>query len=147
MIQVTMVPRENVPEIWTLVKDHLSKAADYTFGRYTVDDIYDAIIDYDHTLWIAFDESSIKGAVVTNFSNYPKKKYLNMVFTGGEDLKEWKEPMLKILQHWAFDNHCDGIESTGRPGWAKIFANDGHRVVWHTYELPAGNAGLGAQHG
>lgn len=142
-MQVTMIPREYVPDCWDDVKEHLAKSAEYTYGRYEVEDIFDAIMDYNHDLWVAFDENGIKGAVVTNFAHYPKKKYLNMVFCGGEDLKEWKEPMLKILQHWAFDNHCDGIESTGRPGWAKVFASDGHKVVWHTYELPTATVGLG----
>ena len=146
-MKVSMVPREYVPDTWEDVRGHLKKAAHYTFGRYTVDDIYDAIMDYDHTLWIAFDEEGVKGAVVTTFTQYPKKKFLNMVFTGGIELKAWKEPMLKLLQHWAYDNNCEGIESTGRPGWAKIFAGDGHRVVWHTYELPAATVGLGAEHG
>jgi len=144
MMQVTMVPREFVPNTWPDVRDHLNKAAAYTFGRYEVEDIYDAIMDYDHTLWIAFDETGVKGAVVTSFAHYPKRKYLNMVFCGGEGLKDWKEPMLKLLQHWAFDNQCDGIESTGRPGWTKVFANDGRKIVWYTYELPAATVGLGA---
>lgn len=147
MIKVTMVPREYVPQIWKDVKDHLAKAAEYTYGRYEVDDIFDAIMDYDHILWIAYDGDSIKGAVVTNFMNYPRKKYLGMVFCGGVDLVEWKDPMLRMLQHWAHDNNCTGIESTGRPGWAKIFQNDGHKTVWHTYELPAADVGLGAQNG
>lgn len=143
-MQVSMVPKEHVKGCWDQVKDHLAKAAEYTYGRYEVDDILDAILDYDHVLWIAFDEEGVKGAVVTNFMHYPKKKYLGMVFCGGIELEKWKEQMLKILQHWAYDNQCDGIESTGRPGWAKIFQNDGHKVVWHTYELPAATAGLGA---
>lgn len=143
-MMVSMVPTEHVPNIWPEVRDHLSKAAEYTFGRYEVEDIYDAIMDYDHTLWIAFDEHEVKGAVVTNFAHYPKKKYLVLVFCGGIELAKWKEPMLKLLQHFAYDSQCDGLESTGRPGWAKIFANDGHRPMWHTYELPAADAGLGA---
>lgn len=143
-MQVTMVPREHVSDCWDSVEKHLAKAAEYTYGRYEVEDIYDAIMDYDHDLWIAFNEEGVKGAVVTKFVHYPKKKYLDMVFCGGEDLKDWKEPMLKLLQHWAFDNSCDGIESTGRPGWTKVFANDGCKTVWYTYELPAATAGLGA---
>lgn len=147
MMQVTMVPKDHVDRMWGSVRDHLSKAAEYTYGRYDVDDIYDSIKDYDHDLWIAFDEEGVKGAVVTKFAFYPRKKYLDMVFTGGVELAKWKDPMLKLLQHWAFDNQCEGIESTGRPGWAKIFQNDGHKVVWHTYELPAATAGLGAKNG
>jgi hypothetical protein len=72
-MQVTMVPKKHVDDVWEQVKDYLDGAAQYTHGRYDVDDILDAILDYDHTLWIAFDEQGIKGAVVTNFMHYPKK--------------------------------------------------------------------------
>jgi len=146
-MQVSLVPLELVPKYWGEVEQHLAKAAEYTHGRYEVEDIFDAIMDYDHHLWIAFDEEGVKGAVVTKFALYPRRKYLDMVFTGGERLAEWKDPMLKMLQAWAYDSGCDGIESTARPGWAKIFKNDGHMPLWQTFELPAGTAGLGAQNG
>ena len=143
MMKVSMVPREHVTDIWDAVRPHLKKAADYTYGRYEVDDILDCITDYDHTLWIAFDEKGIKGAVVTMMAQYPRKKYLDMVFTGGVELESWKAQMLDLLQKWAFDNECSGIQSTGRPGWAKIFKADGHKPLWNTYELPVANTGLG----
>jgi hypothetical protein len=95
-------------------------------------------------LWIAFDDEKIKGAVVTNFMHYPKKKYLCMTFCGGVELDKWKDPMLKLLQHFAHDTHCDGIEATARLGWTKIFKDDGHKPLWQTFQLPAAEAGLGA---
>jgi len=143
-MQVTMVPREHVDSVWNQVKGYLEKAAEYTHGRYDVNDIYDAVMDYDHTLWIAFTEQEIKGAVVTTFSHYPKKKYLVMTFCGGVELDQWKGPMLKLLQHFAHDTHCDGVEATARLGWTKIFRNDGHVPLWQTFQLPAADAGLGA---
>jgi hypothetical protein len=143
-MQVTLVPLEHVKDCWPLVEDYLRGAAEYTHGRYQVEDIFDAVVEYDHQLWVAFDEEKIKGAVVTNFVHYPKKKYLCMSFCGGVELDKWKDPMLKILQQWATDNHCDGIEATARPGWTKIFKTDGHKALWHTFELPAAEAGLGA---
>ena len=143
-MQVTMVPREYVGQVWNDVKDYLAGAAEYTHGRYEVEDIYDSIMDYDHSLWIAMDGAQIKGAVVTNFIFYPKKKYLCMSFCGGVELDSWKDSMLKLLQHWAFDNQCDGLEATARPGWTKIFKGDGHKALWQTFELPAADAGLGA---
>jgi hypothetical protein len=147
MIKVSMVPAEHAVSIWAKVEPHLEKAAQYTHGRYRVEDILDCITDYDYTLWIAFDEAEVKGAVVTSMAQYPRKKYLDMVFCGGDELKEWKEPMLKLLQRWAFDNKCDGIESTGRPGWTQIFKSDGCKPLWYTYELPAAEAGLGDNNG
>ena len=40
------------------------------------------------------------------------------------------------LRKFAIDMNCDGIESSGRPGWVKIFSNNGVRASWITYELP-----------
>jgi hypothetical protein len=139
-----MVPRENVWQVWAQVKDYLAGAAEYTHGRYEIEDIYDAILEYDHTLWVAFDGEEIKGAVVTNFAHYPKKKYLVMAFCGGVELDQWKDPMLKLLQHFSYDTQCNGVEATARLGWAKIFKGDGHKPLWQTFELPAADAGLGA---
>jgi hypothetical protein len=142
MIRTSFVPKEHIDACWGQIEEYLKGAADYTHGRYEVNDIYWAIVDYDHHLWIAFDDEQIKGAVVTNIVNYPRKRYLCMSFCGGVELEKWKDPMLKMLQHWAFDNHCDGIEATARPGWAKIFKDDGHVPLWRTFELPTGNKGL-----
>ena len=145
--QVSLVPPQMVEQVWPSVERYLADSAEYTYGRYTVDDIKDTITDYDHHLWIAFNDSVVKGAVVTNIITYPRKKCLSMVFCGGIDVREWRDQMISMLQAWAFDNNCDSIECTGRPGWAKILANNGHKVVWHTFEIPAGEAGLGEKHG
>lgn len=146
-MQVSMVPNDHVDAVWDKVKDYLDGAAQYTHGRYTVDDIYDCIKEYDYTLWIAFDKDKIKAAVVTNFTHYPRKKYLNMVFCGGEDIDTWIGPIIKMLQCWAFDNECDGLEATARLGWAKVFKGDGYKPLWQTFQLPAADAGLGDIHG
>jgi hypothetical protein len=122
----------------------MNRAAEYTVGRYDVDDIFDSVTQYNHQLWVAFDETKdIKGAVVTAIKQYPRKKYLDLVFIGGDDAIQWKDPMLKMLQHWAFDNECDGIESSGRMGWGRVFKDDGYKMLWQTYELPIADAGLG----
>jgi hypothetical protein len=122
----------------------MEKAAEYTYGRYLPEDILDSIVQYDHHLWLAFEGEDIKGITVTRFAQYPRIRCLDMVFCAGDEGMEWKDPMLKILQHWAYDNHCDRIESSGRVGWAKIFKNDGYKALWQVYELPVANSGLEA---
>ena len=114
----------------------MEKAAKYTYGRYTSDDIYDSLKEYDHQLWVAFDSGTIKGAVVTNIITYPRRKILCMSFCGGIELKDWKDPMLELLKRFAKDSGCDGIEATARRGWAKVFENDGYKGHWVTFELP-----------
>ena len=135
-MQVSAVPAEYVKQVWPDVTEYMQGAADYTYGRYEVSDILDLITDYDYTLWIAFNEAGIKGAVVTNFSDYPRKRMLCMQFCGGIEVTTWQGPMLELLQRWSRDNDCDGIESTGRAGWSKVFKSDGYKPLWQTYELP-----------
>lgn len=146
-MQITMVPYEEVERVWPSIEPYMDGAAEYTHGRFTADDILEQVLHYDHILWLAYENEIIKGAVVTSILNYPRAKTLSMVFTGGINLDEWKEPMLDVLRRWAKDNECDSIESTGRPGWAKVFKADGHVPLWHTYELPIENIGEGEQHG
>jgi len=135
-MEVSMVPPQLINTCWKQVEPFMDKAAKYTYGRFTSDDIYDSVMEHDYQLWVAFDSSVIKGAVVTNVMVYPKRKLLCMSFCGGYDLKEWKEPMLSLLQRYAKDMGCDGIEATARAGWAKIFQSDGYKQNWVTFELP-----------
>jgi len=136
MIEVSLVPTQFIDTCWAQIEPFMERAAKYTYGRYTSNDIYDSIVEHDYQLWVAFDATGIKGAVVTNIGIYPKRKLLTMAFCGGRDLKEWKAPMLSLLQRFAKDMGCDGIESTARAGWAKIFSNDGYKQHWVTFELP-----------
>ena len=136
MIEVSMVPREYIDTCWDKVEGFIGKAARYTYDRYTSSNIYDMVKEGDYHLWVAYDEGTFKGAVVTNIMTYPQKKTLCMQFCGGEQLKLWKDQMLDLLKRFARDSGCEGIESTGRPGWAKVFKNDGYKAIWVTYELP-----------
>jgi hypothetical protein len=135
-MEVSMVPPQLVNTCWTQIEPFMKKAAKYTYGRFTSDDIYDSVVEHDYQLWVAYENKVFKGAVVTNVMVYPKRKLLCMSFCGGYDLKEWKEPMLSLLQRYAKDMGCDGIEATARAGWAKIFLNDGYKQHWVTFELP-----------
>jgi hypothetical protein len=135
-VEVSLVTREYVDTCWDQIKEYLEGAAEYTFGRYTVDDIKDCVTDYDFHLWVAFDDTKFYGAVVTDFTHYPRFKALSMQFCGGVELDKWKSPMLNILQRWARDNGCEKIESFGRPGWSKVFKDDGYVERFRLYELP-----------
>lgn len=131
-----MVPAQYIDSCWPKIEPYLQRAADYTFGRFTADDIYDSIVEHGYQLWVAFDGQEILGAVVTQFMVYPKKKTLSMTFCGGVKLRLWKDPMLALLQKFASDMSCDAIEATARKGWAKVFKTDGYKERWVTFELP-----------
>lgn len=143
-MQVSMVPPEHIHTLWPQIEGYMVEAADYSGGRYEPVDILDALLNNVYTLWVAFtDEGEVKGAVATSFVNYPRKSLLHLTFCGGDEGMAWKQPMLDMLQRWAYDNRCDGIEANGRLGWSEIFKEDGYKPLWQVFELPAADAGLG----
>lgn len=143
-MRVALVPVDQVENIRPAVFSHVETAAEYTYGRFTTEDIFTAITDYEHTLWVAYDtDAVIKGIVVTALKQYPRMRALDLTFLGGDEGFSWKDEMLRVLQCWAFDNHCDVIESSGRFGWAKVFKADGYKPLWQVYELPVGDSGIG----
>jgi len=137
-VNVTLVPQDQVLDVWPRIAEYMRESAEYTNGRYDAEDILSLILDYSYPLWIAFEGHDIKGAVVTRFVQYPKKKYLSLDFVGGArgEGMGWKDPMLAVMRRWAKDNHCQGIESTGRLGWERIFRDDGYVPGLRNYELP-----------
>ena len=140
-MEVSLVPPEYVEDMWPRIFPHLSKAAEYTFGRYEPEDIIEFVLSGQAHLWVAFDEDAIKGVTITRFWQYPRKKCLDMVFIGGDEGFSWKEEMLVMLQRWAYESGCDAIESSGRPAFARVFKDDGYRLLWQVYELPVTGVG------
>lgn len=146
-MQISLVPPQMVEDLWPRIFPHLSNAAEYTFGRYEPEDIMDFVLTGHAHLWVVLDEENVKGLTITRFWQYPRKKCLDLVFLSGDDGFSWKDDMLKILQHWAYDNKCDVIEASGRPGLARAFRDDGYRPLWQVFELPVAETGLGGQNG
>lgn len=144
MIVTTYVPKEYIELVWDKIESYLDGAAEYTYGRFNVEDIKEDLFNKDQQLWIAFDDESEKvyGAVVTQILTYPRIKSLVMHFTGGIELPKWKAPMLALLQEFARNNGCAVIESYGRDGWEKVFKDDGFKKRFMFYELPVENTNV-----
>jgi hypothetical protein len=135
-MEISIVPVEHIDSVWPSVEQYLKGAADYTYGRFTVEDIKNRLYTAPQQLWIAYDKEIIYGAVVTEITQYPQMRTLVMHFTGGVELPKWKNEMLQMLQRFAKDQGCNVIESYGRIGWEKVFKNDGFKSRFMFYELP-----------
>jgi hypothetical protein len=146
-MEVSLVPSEMVQAIWPRVFPHLTKAAEYTFGRYEPEDIFDFVVTGGAHMWVALREDAIEGVTITRFWQYPRKLCLDVVFLGGENWEDWKDDMFDILQRWATESGCDVIESSGRPGFARAFKDRGYTPLWQVFEFPVTSTGVGGQNG
>ena len=137
-VQVSLVPTDHVDTVWPAVVGYVANALEYTYGRYEPEDFYKHLTDGTHFLWIAFEEEHIKGCVITHILQYPRKRFLGCPIVAGDEFPTWKAPMLAILQRFATDNQCEGLEATARLGWSRVFKDDGYKALWQTFQLPAG---------
>ena len=135
-MEISVIGKDQVDSVWLMIKDYAQGAADYTYGRFTANDIRTGLKTKNQHLWIAHEDEKALGFVVTQISDYPQMRALIMHFTGGEDLPKWKEQMLEELQNYAYNNGCDIIESMGRKGWGRVFKEDGFEERFMFYELP-----------
>jgi hypothetical protein len=120
-VNVSLVPGSHVESVWDSVKDFLTPAIKVTNGRYMLYDVYAAIKADRMQLWIAFnDEREVLGCEVTSITDYPSRRVLTSVFTGGRKINLWKNEMMGILVQWAEDNQCTAIEGYGRKGWIRM---------------------------
>ena len=62
-------------------------------------------------------------------------KYLSFIVSwGGEQLKEWVDDCVEIMNSFAENSECDTIEVHGRKGWEKILTKYGVEHSSSTYE-------------
>jgi hypothetical protein len=119
-VKVSLVPIEHINAVWERLVPILEPAVAVTNGRYTTYDVYVAAQQSNIQLWIAFEGESIYGLEVTCVTDYPSKRVLTSMFTGGAKLREWRAEMMDVLVRWAKDNQCTAIEGYGRDGWVKM---------------------------
>ena len=120
-MNVSLVPENKIDDVWESVKGFLIPAIRVTSGRYMLYDVYVALKRAEMQLWIAFDdEREIIGCEVTSITDYPSRRVLTSLFTGGRNIRLWKDPMMGVLVRWAEDNECTAIEGYGRKGWLKM---------------------------
>ena len=123
--RVSAVPQEHVDLSWSAVGPILGRATDESHGRHSVMSVHDDLVEGRKQLWIAFEDLDIKGIVVTRVVDYPHRRVLLIQFCAGDGLEEWRGPMLDLLEMYAMDVGCDGLELVGRKGWARMLAQHG----------------------
>lgn len=108
------------------IQKHLTRIAELTTGRLTAEDLIKLVRDGIYQLWVVFDtdERSLKthGIVLTELKQYPRKKFLCIQHCTGRQgsLQDSGVDTIAILEKFALDEGCAGVEFVGRFGWERF---------------------------
>tara|TARA_R100001244_G_scaffold57877_1_gene48956 strand:+ start:871 stop:1419 length:549 start_codon:yes stop_codon:yes gene_type:complete len=123
LIQASVVPPEYIRHIYPKVEGFLDRLVPTTNGRFEKIDLLHDMLTGRENLWVVVEEEdneeNIIGIVITEVMHYPRKRMLAIQYCSGDRLDEWMDNTLEILENWALDNDCEGMELTGRKGWVK----------------------------
>ena len=130
VLDISFIPPEDIDSVWDIVSKILKRAVKRSYGRMSVIDIYNNVIDERSHLWVAYNTDTLKieGCAVTQFQEYPTGlRMLNIDLLAGKKMEDWAHEGVDTLYAWAESNGCDGIEFISRPGfwhWVK------HKKGW-----------------
>lgn len=114
-----MIQAQDMHKEMLRVRPFLQPALDHGGNTHDYVHIVNGVLSGNLHLWPA--ENS---ALVTEFHNFPNKRYLH-VFLAGGDLEEIRL-LDKDLEAFAKQCGCAGISLNGRPGWVKALTDLGY---------------------
>ena len=129
-MRIALIPPGMVADTIPQLLPHLKTSQEWAKGRVTVDNILKFVLDGQMQLWVGHEEGKIYGHVITEIKQYPQCRMLVVQYCAGEPnhMKYVDDEMFDLLDRFAMDAGCSGIEFVGRPGWRKQAEKYGFEV-------------------
>lgn len=137
MLEVQLVPRGRILEALGCLRNHLQESVAWTEGRMDVDDLASLALAPQAQLWVVINEFGVlDGYLLTEIKKYPKKPMFVVHHCAmTPHVKEQvEEQMHKVMEQFARDAGCFGVEFFGRPGWRKHAKKFGYETQTVVYE-------------
>jgi hypothetical protein len=129
-MRASLVPPGMVSSVIPALLPYLAESEKWSKGRASVDDILRFVLNQQMQLWVVHEENTIYGHVVTEIKEYPRFKMLVVQYCAGEPdhMQYVDDEIFDLLDRFAKDTGCSGIEFVGRPGWRKQAEKYGFEV-------------------
>lgn len=132
---IGLVPPEDIDSVWEPIKHLLDPAVERSNGRWEMEALYNSLKDFNQHLWLIFDEfGRIHAAAVTQMVTYPAKSMMVIEFIGGKGVKYWVDDFVTLVEKWAKDNGCKGVEATARFGFWKWLESHKYEKAYTVFE-------------
>jgi hypothetical protein len=137
-LKIALVPHGKITLVVPSLIQYLQKSEAWTRGRATVDDIVGFIYSGRMQLWLVYDPTDLRGYgyVISEVKEYPRCKMLVIQYCAGEPnhMQFVEDVMHRVLESFAKDAGCAGIEYFGRPGWKQHVKKYGYDIQTVVYE-------------
>ena len=124
----TLVKPEDILHVWAFAEKHLKKSAKRSDGRITLRDLLEECLSGESNLWIVYKKEEfpeLMGCGITQITHYPTGlKMLNIDHVAGVKQQMWTREAIEILESFAKDCNCDGIEAIARAGFLSWIKED-----------------------
>lgn len=118
-----------VVQEWAKCREALLPAIEMTGGTHTEDDVLTALIQGRMLLW-----RNGKSALVTEFSQFPRMKVINVFLAGGE--LEDIMPLQKDIENFGRKNGCQKATMlAARDGWLRTIEGGTKAGIYMTKDL------------
>jgi hypothetical protein len=119
-LKAGLISPEDAVKIWDRVGPMLQKVVDHTEGELQPEDFLDNIVNKYMHLWLAVEDADILMAMVTQIIEYPRRKTLRIIALSGKNFKETHSQFNDMIESFAIQAGCSGLELWGRKGWKKM---------------------------
>lgn len=124
--------------MWKFAEPFVKRALDHTNGELAASDLLRLCLARDAQLWMIFDGQRIAGAGTTEIIFYPQKKICRIITLAGTEFENWMHYAYQIIEAWAKDNGCVGVEAYTRKGFVPKLQKIGFRHKYSVCHKPIG---------
>jgi hypothetical protein len=127
------IPHVMIEKVWPLAEPYVKRGLEHSYGEVSHLDLKRQCLERDGQLWVAYKKSGrIVGAGTTEIVQYPQMKVCRIITLAGSEFDEWMEMSHQIIEAWALEQGCDGIEAFVRRGFVPKLKDIGYqfRYAW-----------------
>ena len=127
-IEYYIVEKHEINTVWNDVKDLIAKTSDELLNE---NDVLQSLQTGEYILWIGTkpDSHEIVVALTVEYRCYPRHKMCQVVTVAGENMKEWVDESIKVLEDWAKAQGCAYMDMYARRGWKKVLKDYKERCI------------------
>lgn len=135
-MKILYVAPDNIGSVWPMFKEYAERVLPLTRKRRCATQFLLDLMKNFEMLWVVVgDEGKVIGFCTSAVTKYDEIQMLQVRMLAGDFFSEWIDDMHDMLEKFARENGCDGLELIGRRGWVRKLERFGWRESFVTCEL------------